>query len=844
MLYRPSLLPQPRQRFDRWRRKWREQHGVEPLIYMAQGFGDTDPGVYGLDGAMEFPPHKVAAGLPPLNHELDLLDEDFSGNVLSYEQMVQRSLAEPAPAFPLIKGVTLAWDNEARRPGRGMSFQGATPAAYENWLRGVVAQARQHPVQGESFVVINAWNEWAEGTYLEPDVHHGGAFLNATARAVCGVQPKPATGRRRVVLVGHDAYRHGAQILLQHIGEVLLRQFDVEVRFLILGDGPMLADYRALAPTTSVARRDAEAITQAVKALRAEGFDRAIVNTTVSGAAARALHAAGIGFVSLIHELPTLIREYRLESEVAELQALASHLVFPAGVVRDGFLGFGDRPPTGEVHVRPQGLYNQRVAQAAPPRAQARETLGLPADARVVMNVGYADSRKGFDIFVRVAQAMAEADPRIHFIWVGNATADIQNWLLPDLGQGPLVGRFRLTGHVTDVETYYAAADAFLITSREDPFPSVVMEALQAGLPVIGFAGSGGCVDLYRDHGSLVERHDTAAICAAITGHLDLDPEQAAEAADRRRRVIHEQYRFDDYCHDLVQWADPTLRKVSVVVPNYNYAYCLPERMDSIYQQSHPVFEVIVLDDRSPDDSVRVLREHAALRKRRIELVVNEHNSGSVFRQWRKGAEMARGEYLWIAEADDVAAPEFLEQLVAALDASGAAFAFCDSWQIDTDGKRIGESYKDYINDDPRRPFDRSFTTSGVDFARNYLAVKNTILNVSGVVWRRSALLAAMDSVGDDLYDFKVAGDWCLYLRASVDGSAIAYVSRPLNGHRRHARSVTHALAKQRHFDEICDMHRRADLWASSADSQAAARRGGYLDTVASYLGVDRSTSN
>jgi len=70
-----------------------------------------------------------------------------------------------------------------RREGAGMTIHGSTPALYERWLTGAIDFAEENPVRGESLVFINAWNEWAEGAYLEPDVHYGHAYLNATKRA-------------------------------------------------------------------------------------------------------------------------------------------------------------------------------------------------------------------------------------------------------------------------------------------------------------------------------------------------------------------------------------------------------------------------------------------------------------------------------------------------------------------------------------------------------------------------------------------------------------------------------------------------------------------------------------
>ena len=178
------------------------------------------------------------------------------------------------------------------------------------------------------------------------------------------------------------------------------------------------------------------------------------------------------------------------------------------------------------------------------------------------------------------------------------------------------------------------------------------------------------------------------------------------------------------------------LPRVPVVVPNFNYARHLRERLSSIAEQTWPVAEILVLDDASTDDSVAVLQ---ALRggiapEPRIE--VNATNSGSVFRQWRKGVDMVAGDYVWIAEADDLAKPAFLETLVAALEAHpDVAMAYCESEAIDADGALVMPDYRAWTRDLSPQKWSAAYTASGADEAAQGLGVKNTIPNVSAVLF-------------------------------------------------------------------------------------------------------------
>ena len=100
---------------------------------------------------------------------------------------------------------------------------------------------------------------------------------------------------------------------------------------------------------------------------------------------------------------------------------------------------------------------------------------------------------------------------------------------------------------------------------------------------------------------------------------------------------------------------------VSVIVPNYNHARFLPQRIESILRQTYQDFELILLDDCSTDDSRAVLSQYAS--EPRVRIQFNEVNSGSTFRQWNKGVRLARGKYVWIAESDDYADERLLERL-------------------------------------------------------------------------------------------------------------------------------------------------------------------------------------
>jgi lipopolysaccharide biosynthesis protein len=109
------------------------------------------------------------------------LTSDFDGFVYDYGEVVENNLAqhEERSSFSVHRGLMLGWDNTARR-GKGAHIaHGATPAKFRYWLRSAMLQAERHDPGADHLIFVNAWNEWAEGTYLEPDVHFGRGYLEA-----------------------------------------------------------------------------------------------------------------------------------------------------------------------------------------------------------------------------------------------------------------------------------------------------------------------------------------------------------------------------------------------------------------------------------------------------------------------------------------------------------------------------------------------------------------------------------------------------------------------------------------------------------------------------------------
>jgi hypothetical protein len=176
-IYRIQALPDPNRTIARWREIWREGGIDDVHVVKIDTHGDfSDPAVFGLDASAQFIPHGTA----------DVVERVFPAGssdgdaVVNYQDVADSYVAAEHPEWVRYECIVPDWDNSPRR-GKGRSFimHGSTPAKYEEWLSAVY---RRTPDNG--LVLINAWNEWAEGAHLEPDLRHGDAYLKATARAV------------------------------------------------------------------------------------------------------------------------------------------------------------------------------------------------------------------------------------------------------------------------------------------------------------------------------------------------------------------------------------------------------------------------------------------------------------------------------------------------------------------------------------------------------------------------------------------------------------------------------------------------------------------------------------
>ncbi len=194
---------------------------------------------------------------------------------------------------------------------------------------------------------------------------------------------------------------------------------------------------------------------------------------------------------------------------------------------------------------------------------------------------------------------------------------------------------------------------------------------------------------------------------------------------------------------------------VSVIIPNYNYARYLDQRMESILSQTYQNYEVIILDDKSTDNSVEIINKYKD-NPHVSHIVINEENSGSTFKQWHKGFELAKGELIWIAESDDKCEKELLETLIPFFEKDPmCVLAYTGSVFYKDDGTTQYFCAKT-----------ESELMEGKEFIAERMAIGNAIVNASSALFKKSVAM----SVDKQYTDYKGAGDRLFWIEIAELG--------------------------------------------------------------------------
>lgn len=393
--------------------------------------------------------------------------------------------------------------------------------------------------------------------------------------------------RRKILFVSHEATRTGAPKIILNILRHFSENCDVQCETVLHNGGHLAAEFENYSKVSclNLARKQTEELQRKIRKIIQKDKQNppilAICNSMESRFIGQELAACGIPVISLVHELPS---SYDAEDYESVFQH-SEKIVFPARAVQNAT--HEKNPlPNSKFTVLPQGLLDPEFGQGVTREqaySQIRQELSLPDNCFVVLGCGTLDLRKGIDHYSNIAKQVVsqnKSNTPIHFVWVGDGprwTHSPYHYVQLDLEKSNAKPFVHFIGGRNNVEPYFVGADAFLMSSRVDPFPCVIHEAMATSLPVITFAESGGAPEALSGGAGFVVPYADYDQSANIICMLATQPEIAAGIRSRSLERVHSRYRFADYGDQLIQLTE-TVTGQSIRMKSSSPAFEMPIR--------------------------------------------------------------------------------------------------------------------------------------------------------------------------------------------------------------------------------------------------------------------------
>lgn len=343
-----------------------------------------------------------------------------------------------------------------------------------------------------------------------------------------------------IIFISHDASATGAPITLLNQCKAYKQVFGNNLVIVLISGGELIEEFRAIAPVVDLHRNPRDIIVDenveyAFLKLRQLGYSRCIANTVVSGALQKTLSTNHIETVYEIHELLQVIRNGGWSSYAQNIAKSGSIVIFPAHYVADKFIHHFELP-VERARIIPQGI--SLVYEDGKPLAREKllRRLGLPnlPTVKIILGAGLAHHRKGTDLFCEVAAEFhKKQSSNVHFIWLGNRDEYFEHWKSQVLPGLPYKKNIHFWDFDSQPAYIFAGADMFLLTSREDPFPSVAIEALANDTPVITFKNTGGIEEILDGTNGVVVEHLNVQMMAEAAWEILQNPDKMRPSATK-----------------------------------------------------------------------------------------------------------------------------------------------------------------------------------------------------------------------------------------------------------------------------------------------------------------------
>lgn len=201
LVYRPASLEGATDYLAIWREECAAAGLPAPFVVATLTRGATTPKTFGMDAAVERPLHDWTDGAVPELRPTVRPYWPINGSILDYSAVADHYMGVTvSPDFPLFRSLIPVWDNTPRYGSEAYIVHNFSPRKMQQWLEHAIRDSEARLPADRRFIVVNAWNEWAEGAHLEPDCRYGYAYLNSVGRALADI-PFDGSDRVRVEAV-------------------------------------------------------------------------------------------------------------------------------------------------------------------------------------------------------------------------------------------------------------------------------------------------------------------------------------------------------------------------------------------------------------------------------------------------------------------------------------------------------------------------------------------------------------------------------------------------------------------------------------------------------------------
>lgn len=701
LVYRIRVIPNWLETAAMWREECRRA-GIGEIHLCAVRFGleplDGPPSQFGVDSYVLFPPHE-SEKVSVKEQMLDVA-RDFDGTIFSYDGVVDADIArfEQGYPWPVHRGTMLGWDNTARRPRDSRIFVGASPARFHRWLSEILRQENAHNSENESLVFINAWNEWAEGTVLEPSTRFHRGYLHAVRSAV-GDQaakripvppvqsPKSDTSARVEAkwFEGSSRLIEGAPTVLvcahvvsnrlfggeRSLLDVLDAMAQLNLNVIVAIPSDKHPNYTNLLRERSVAvvaipysqwrdnrEPDQTAVAAFETVIQEKAVDIIYANTIVL--LEPLVAARKLGRRTVVHARELIDRDVGLIEQIG----CPPEEIIRTVLDKTDFVVANSRETAR--------LFARDGATFCAPNVVDCERLDIQNEVGAEINVGIISSnipKKGVADFFKIARRCETLVPNARFIVIGPESDHLN-----ELKQSGVPSNLTIAGYVPDPVAALSRLNVVLSLSHfAESFGRTVAEAQAARRPVVAY-NHGAISELVQDGvtGYLAPYLDTEAVVRAIA-RLSARPEMIRTMGEAGRSAMLKSCTPDTLLNNLRTAFETivgspsgqrvtSLPRTTIVVPVFNAYEATSACLASLAK--HADFEisrVLMINDGSTDPRISgLLADYAA--RNGFHLQTNAKNLGYT-RTINIGIRWAAGEDILLLNSDTIVTPGFLKGL-------------------------------------------------------------------------------------------------------------------------------------------------------------------------------------